>query len=128
MAKTTPWNKIKVDYLNGVTPKELAEKYKIDINKLYYKIDNDSWAKEKTKINENIRNDVQERIKELTDLALETLCEVIKAGDSKYQDKVSAAKAILDVSGLKSLKQEVTGVSGMNVIINREAVHVESNN
>jgi uncharacterized protein YjcR len=128
MAKTTPWNKIKVDYLNGVTPKELAEKYKIDINKLYYKIDNDSWAKEKTKINENIRNDVQERIKELTDLALETLCEVIKAGDSKYQDKVSASKAILDVSGLKSLKQEVTGVNGMNVIINREAVHVESNN
>lgn len=128
MAKTTPWNKIKADYLNGVTPKELAEKYKIDINKLYYKIDNDSWAKEKTKINENIRNDVQERIKELTNLALETLCEVIKAGDSKYQDKVSASKAILDVSGLKSLKQEVTGVSGMNVIINREAVHVESNN
>ena len=128
MAKATPWNKIKADYLNGVTPKELAEKYKIDINKLYYKIDNDSWAKEKTKINENIRNDVQERIKELTDLALETLCEVIKAGDSKYQDKVSASKAILDVSGLKSLKQEVTGVSGMNVIINREAVHVESNN
>ncbi len=128
MAKTTPWNKIKADYLNGVTPKELAEKYKIDINKLYYKIDNDSWAKEKTKINENIRNDVQERIKELTDLALETLCEVIKAGDSKYQDKVSASKAILDVSGLKSLKQEINGVSGMNVIINREAVHVESNN
>ena len=128
MAKITPWNKIKADYLNGVTPKELAEKYKIDINKLYYKIDNDSWAKEKTKINENIRNDVQERIKELTDLALETLCEVIKAGDSKYQDKVSASKAILDVSGLKSLKQEVTGVSGMNVIINREAVHVESDN
>ena len=128
MAKTTPWNKIKVDYLNGVTPKELAEKYKIDINKLYYKIDNDSWAKEKTKINENIRNDVQERIKELTDLALETLCEVIKAGDSKYQDKVSASKAILDVSGLKSLKQEIEGIGGMNVIINREAVHVESNN
>ena len=128
MAKTTAWNKIKADYLKGVTPKELAEKYKIDINKLYNKIDNDSWAKEKTEINENIRNDVQERIKELTNLALETLCEVIKAGDSKYQDKVSASKAILDVSGLKSLKQEVTGVSGMNVIINREAVHVESNN
>ena len=128
MAKTTPWNKIKADYLKGITPKELAEKYKIDINKLYNKIDNDSWAKEKTEINENIRNDVQERIKELTNLALETLCEVIKAGDSKYQDKVSASKAILDVSGLKSLKQEINGVSGMNVIINREAVHVESNN
>ena len=128
MAKTTAWNKIKADYLKGVTPKELAEKYKIDINKLYNKIDNDSWAKEKTEINENIRNDVQERIKELTNLALETLCKVIKAGDSKYQDKVSASKAILDVSGLKSLKQEVTGIDGVSVVINREAVHIESNN
>ena len=71
---------------------------------------------------------MQERIKELTNLALETLCEVIKANDSKYQDKVSASKAILDVSGLKSLKQEIEGIGGMNVIINREAVHVESNN
>lgn len=128
MAKATPWNKIKADYLNGVTPKELSEKYKIDITKLYNKIDNDSWAKAKTEINENIRNDVQERIKELTNLALETLCDVIKAGDSKYQDKVSASKAILDVSGLKSLKQEVTGIDGVSVVINREAVHIESNN
>ena len=128
MAKTIAWNKIKADYLNGVTPKELAEKHKIDINKLYKKIENDKWAVELREIKGKIGNDVQERIKELTNLALETLCEVIKADDSKYQDKVSASKAILDVSGLKSLKQEVTGVSGMNVIINREAVHVESNN
>lgn len=128
MAKITPWNKIKADYLNGVTPKELAEKHKIDINKLYKKIENDKWAVELREIKGKIGNDVQERIKELTNLALETLCEVIKAGDSKYQDKVSASKAILDVSGLKSLKQEIEGIGGMNVIINREAVHVESNN
>jgi hypothetical protein len=128
MAKITPWNKIKADYLNGVAPKELAEKHKIDINKLYKKIENDKWAVELREIKGKIGNDVQERIKELTNLALETLCEVIKAGDSKYQDKVSASKAILDVSGLKSLKQEIEGIGGMNVIINREAVHVESNN
>lgn len=128
MAKTTPWNKIKKEYLDGVTPKELAEKYQLDINKLYNKIDNDSWAKSKTEINENVRNDVQARIKELTNLALETLCNVINDPESDNRDKVSASKALLDVSGLKSLKQEVTGVNGMSVIINREAVHVESNN
>lgn len=128
MAKTTAWNKIKADYLNGVTPKELAEKYKLPVEKIYYKIDNDSWAKEKTKINENIRSDVQERIKELTDLALETLCNVINDPESDNKDKVSASKAILDVSGLKSLKQEVSGISGVSVVINREAVNVESNN
>ena len=128
MAKATPWNKIKADYLNGVTPKELAEKHKVEIEKLYKKIENDKWAVELREIKGKIGNDVQERIKELTNLALETLCEVIKAGDSKYQDKVSASKAILDVSGLKSLKQEVTGIDGVSVVINREAVQIESNN
>lgn len=128
MAKTTPWNEIKADYLNGVTPKELAEKYELPVEKIYYKIDNDSWAKEKTKINENVRSDVQNRIKELTDLALETLCNVINDPESDNKDKVSASKAILDVSGLKSLKQEVSGISGVSVVINREAVNVESNN
>ena len=128
MAKTTPWNEIKADYLNGVTPKELAEKYELPVEKIYYKIDNDSWAKEKTKINENVRSDVQNRIKELTDLALETLCNVINDPESDNKDKVSASKAILDVSGLKSLKQEVSGISGVSVVIHREAVNVESNN
>lgn len=128
MSKTIEWHKIKADYLNGVTPKELAEKYKIDITKIYNKIDNDSWAKEKTQINENIRNDVQGRIKELTNVALETLYSVINNVEAKDADKISASRAILDVSGLKSLKQEVTGVSGISVIINREAVQGESNN
>lgn len=128
MAKVTAWNKIKADYLNGVTPKELAEKYKVDIDKIYNKIDNDSWAKEKTEINGNIRNDVQEKIKTLTNLALDTLCKVINDPESDNKDKVSASKAILDVSGLKSLKQEVSGVSGVSVIVNRQAVQVESNN
>lgn len=128
MAKVTAWNKIKADYLNGVTPKELAEKYKIDIDKIYNKIDNDSWAKEKAEINGNIRNDVQEKIKELSNLALDTLREVINDPESENKDKVSAARAILDVSGLKSFKQEVSGINGVSVVVNRQAVQVESNN
>ena len=128
MAKATPWNKIKADYLNGVTPKELAGKYKITAKSIHEKASKENWVAEKASICKNLQEDVQERIKELTNLALETLCEVIKAGDSKYQDKVSASKAILDVSGLKSLKQEVSGIDGVSVVINREAVHIESNN
>ena len=107
MSKAIAWNKIKVDYLNGVTPKELAEKYKIDISKIYNKIDNDSWAKEKTEINGNIRNDVQEQIKELTNLALKALKNVINDTEAKNADIVSASKAILDVSGLKTVKEDV---------------------
>lgn len=128
MAKTTPWNKIKADYLNGVTPKELASKYKVTAKQVHEKASKENWTTEKARICKNLQENVQERIKALTNLALDTLCEVIKADDSKYQDKVSASKAILDVSGLKSIKQEIEGIGGMNVIINREAVHVESNN
>lgn len=128
MAKTTPWNKIKADYLNGVTPKELAEKYKITAKQIHDKAFRDSWVAEKTSISEKTRESVQNRIKELTDLALETLCSVINDPESDNKDKVAASKAILDVSGLKSLKQEVSGISGVSVVINREAVNVESNN
>lgn len=128
MAKCTQWNKIKADYLNGVTPKELAEKYDLDINKIYKKIENDKWASELREIKGKIGNDVQELIKELTNIALATLLKVIQDPESDNKDKVSASKAILDVSGLKSLKQDISGINPTSVIINREAVLVESNN
>jgi hypothetical protein len=128
MAKTTPWNKIKKEYLDGVTPKELAEKYKLTPKQVHEKVSKENWVDEKASISKNLQADVQTRIKELTNLALETLCNVINDPESDNRDKVSASKALLDVSGLKSIKQDVTGVNGMSVIINREAVHVESNN
>ena len=128
MSKVTPWNKIKADYLNGVTPKELASKYKITAKSIHEKASKENWVDEKASISKNVQESVQERIKELTNVALETLYNVINNVEAKDADKISASRAILDVSGLKSLKQEVTGVSGMSVIINREAVQVESNN
>lgn len=130
MAKTTkPWNKIKKDYLEGVTPKELSKKYKFDnIDELYKYIENHKWASELREIQGNVGNEVQNRIKCLTNLALDTLVEVIKDEETEKNVKVSACKAILDISGLKSIKQDVTGIDGVSVIINREAVHVESNN
>ena len=49
--------------------------------------------------------------------------------EEAIKGNVKAFEVIRDTIGEKPVnKQEVTGVSGMNVIINREAVHVESNN
>lgn len=126
MAKGIAWNKIKAEYLQGVTPKELAEKYKIEIEKLYKKIENDKWAAELREIKGKIGNEVQEQIKVLTNLALEALKNVIKDGESKPADIVAASRAILDVSGLKSLKQELSGtLTAPTVIIDHEVVEVE---
>lgn len=128
MKHTTAWNKIKVEYLQGVTPKELAQKYHLKAKQISDKANEEKWVAEKAKISENLRIDVQERIKDLTNQALETLCNVINDPECKNADKVSAARAILDVSGLKSLKQDITGIDGVSVVINREAVQVESLN
>lgn len=125
---TTPWNRIKKEYLEGVTPKELALKYKISAKYIGEKASKENWVDEKAKISKNLQEDVQERIKGLTNLALDTLVEVINDKETENNVKVSACKAILDISGLKSIKQDVSGIDGVSVIINREAVHVESNN
>lgn len=127
--KTTPWNKIKAEYLQGVTPRELAEKYKLKPRSISDKAYNENWNEEKARICENVREITQERIKELTNLAVDTLCEVINDSECKKDTKVQAAKALLDISGLKNSKQVIEGIeSGVNVIINRQAVQVESNN
>lgn len=123
------WNKIKAEYLQDVAPKELAAKYKIDINKLYKKIENDKWAAELREIKGNVGNKVQDRIEKLTNLALDTLEEVANDLKCEKSTRVQAAKALLDISGLKNSKQVIEGIEGgVNVVINREAVTVESLN
>lgn len=112
MAKTTPWIKIKTEYLQGVTPKQLAFKYKIKAKQISDKANSENWTNEKSKISEKIRENVKDKIIKLTDNALDTLEEIINDIDSKNSDRVSAAKAILDISGLKTLKQEITGKDG----------------
>ena len=129
MSKTTPWNEIKAEYLRGVTPKELAEKYDVKAKSIHEKASKESWVDEKTSIVKNMQEITQERIANLTNLALDTLCEVINDSECKKDTKVQAAKALLDISGLKNSKQVIEGIeSGVNVIINRESVAVESNN
>ena len=109
MKKITPWTKIKAEYLQGGTPKKLALKYKIKAKTISDKAYEDNWKEEKTKISENIREISEDRINDLTKKALNTLEDVILNPDAMDKDKVSAAKAILDVSGLKKDKHEMSG-------------------
>lgn len=127
--KTTPWNEIKAEYLQGVTPKELAAKYDIKAKTIHEKASKESWVDEKESICKNVQEVTQEKIQSLTNLALDTLCNVINDSSTEKNTKVQAAKAILDISGLKNSKQVIEGIEGgVSVIVNREAVQVESNN
>ena len=116
MAKTTPWNKIKADYLNGVTPKELAEKYKVKAKTIHEKSSKEKWVSEKTSISKNVQEKVQERIDRLTNLALERLECVLREDEIRTNDLISAIGKALDVSGLKSQKHEVEN-KGINIFV-----------
>ena len=119
MAKITPWVKIKAEYLQGATPKDLAKKYKLTARQISDKVTRDKWTIEKTEISGKVRETIQDKIKDLSNNALEVLQEVMNDPEAKDADKVSAAKAILDVSGLKTQKQEITGdIKTTNPVIN----------
>lgn len=107
MAKTTPWTKIKAEYLQGVTPKELALKYGLTAEQISQKAKRDKWKPAKDIIKQKTTENVQDKIAQYSNRALEVLNEVINDPESENRDKVSAARAILDVSGLKRLTQEI---------------------
>ncbi|MCH5201900.1 MAG: hypothetical protein J1F17_01710 [Oscillospiraceae bacterium] len=104
-----PWNKIKAEYLQGIKPKEIAEKYGLTPKKLHDKANEEKWVEERRKMSENVRDCVQDKIKNLTNKALQTLEDVLNNPTSETRDKISASKAVLEISGLKSVKQEITG-------------------
>lgn len=107
MTKATPWTKIKAEYLQGVTPKELAEKYKLTSKQIRNKASRDKWVTEKETIQDKTRQNIQDQIQQYSNRALEVLNEVVNNPRSENKDKVSAARAILDVSGLKQLTQNI---------------------
>lgn len=64
--RTTPWNKIKAEYLTGVKPADLARKYKIPAKSISNKAVANKWASKKQQIAaktvENIEAEIQAAI------------------------------------------------------------------
>ena len=104
--KTVPWNKIKAEYLQGAAPRELAAKYKLTAKCITNKASAEKWSNEKKIISENLRQNTEEKIKKLTNSALDALEEVLSNPDCKAAEKISAAKVVLDISGLKNARLE----------------------
>lgn len=104
--KVTPWNKIKAEYLQGGTPKQLAEKYEIGAKPIREKASKEGWTRERATICKNLQESTQEFINELTNLALIALATVLTDERVRACDKIAAAKAVLDISGLKNSKLE----------------------
>lgn len=109
MAKNTPWTKIKADYLSGITPRELAQKYKIKAKAISDKANKEQWVSEKSEICEKVRKTVEDNIKDGATEAIEYLREVVNNQDEKTVDRIAAAKGLLSVSGLEKSEKKITG-------------------
>lgn len=104
--KTTPWNKIKAEYLQGVTPKELAEKYGLTSKQVSNKANSEKWTIESKQIKEKISKNSQDKIQELTDLALDRLEEILTDDEVSTRDLLIAIGKVIELSGLKNAKPE----------------------
>lgn len=62
--KTTPWTKIKAEYLQGATPSELAIKYKIKAKAISDKAHAEGWTRKKSKITEKIEEKIIENVEQ----------------------------------------------------------------
>ena len=109
MAKNTPWTKIKADYLSGITPRELAQKYKIKAKAISDKANKEQWVSEKSEICEKVRKTVEDNIKDGATEAIEYLREVVNNNEEKTVDRIAAAKGLLSVSGLEKSEKKITG-------------------
>lgn len=98
------WVKIQIEYEQGKKPEELAEKYGLTPKQISDKAYRNNWKKQKeinAKSIEKSRKKYDKEINELTGLAFKVLKEIIDNPDAKDNDRINAAKSILDVSGLK---------------------------
>lgn len=116
MAKTTHWNKIKAEYLQGATPKELAQKYGLKTKTISDKATKEKWTAEKSQICVNIREKTEDKIERITNIALRRLEDVLTGEYVRTNDLVSAIGKALDISGLKSQKHEVEN-KGINIVV-----------
>ena len=103
IAKVIPWAKVKAEYLNGVKPKELSAKYQISLQTIYNKINIGKWKNKKEQFSIKLEQSMQDSIKGLATKALEKL-DAVLTSSTDDKDIIAAARAILDVSGLKASK------------------------
>lgn len=109
MSKRTPWVQIKSEYLLGVTPKDLAEKYGLDPKTIHEKASKENWTEEKARICKNLQVHTQEQVQRITLLALRRLEDVLTEDMIKTSDLVSAIGKALDISGLKTENKNLKG-------------------
>lgn len=118
--KEIPWGEIEKKYLIGVKPQDLAKKYNIPCGTIRSHASRNGWCINKQQISnevtQNVAQKLEDRLTNLTNKALTTCETVLDDPGAKYQDKLTASKIIIDCSGLKKDKKELSGNVGVQKV------------
>ena len=110
----------KAMYLAGEKPCEIAKKLKYRPGTISTWACEEKWSEEKIKKAKETMDSLEKEIKDLTQLALTTLNDILTNENVRYSDKVAATRAVLDISGLKRDNKDVNlNAEGFEVIINQ---------
>ena len=118
------WGLIKKQYISGKTPRELSEMHGITAQQISNRVSKEKWIVEKSKKDEDLASKYTSHIEACLELGFNEMQAILKDNNAKDSDKVSAFKAILDVSGLKkeTLKNELSTDKNIQLIINRTPI------
>lgn len=116
------WNEIYTKYLQGAKPAELAEEYQIECKKISAKIKSEKWSQKRNKLKEKIAGSFEKKIESLAQKAFLQLESILNDENASASSKIQAAKAIIDLSGFKKEKKEISQDVRYEVFINRESV------
>lgn len=100
----TPKNKIKAEYLQGATPKELAEKYNLDVKTISNWAYDEKWTRKKKEISEKLEEKVQKELELITELGIARLKGLLCSQLIKDNDLISAIRLGFDTTLLNKNK------------------------
>ena len=80
---TTPWNKIKAEYLQGVAPKELAAKYNINASAIHTKFNKDGTSRKLRELTSNLSDEIRDKIEKATTIAIKRLTEMLESAGNR---------------------------------------------
>lgn len=120
--RNIPWLEIKADYLQRIPPRDLSVKYNVSVKTISDRAVKEKWTAEKEQMCANVRINVEQSINEGATESLNYLRSVVNDPNEKTNDRIAAAKGILEVSGLKKSKTELTGKDGAPLAIQKEYI------
>lgn len=105
-SKTTPWNKIKVEYLEGATPKELGLKYQIKPKVISDRFSGMGVVEEKRIISKEIQENVKVTLEGISTLSIKRLKELLNRDDIKPNELIAAIRLGFDITLLNKNKAD----------------------